>query len=66
MLVVSILLAMSCAAASIPWLARAAGLGPRVKDLASASQAAMSVGMAVQALPGGGGTTITKVSPRWG
>ena len=45
-LIVSILLAMSCAAASIPWLARAIGPGPRVKDPVSASQAAMSAGMA--------------------
>ena len=45
-LVVSILLAVSCAAASIPWLARAIGSGPRVKDPVSASQAAMSAGMA--------------------
>jgi hypothetical protein len=45
-LVVSILLAVSCAAASIPWLARAIGPGPPVKDPVSASQAAMSAGMA--------------------
>ncbi len=45
-LVVSILLAVSCAAASIPWLARAIGPGPRVKGPVSASQAAMSAGMA--------------------
>ena|SRR5438876_7231323 len=45
-LVVSILLAVSCAAASIPWLTRAIGPGPRVKDPVSASQAAMSAGMA--------------------
>jgi hypothetical protein len=45
-LVVSILLAVSCAAASIPWLARAIGSGPRGKDPVSASQAAMSAGMA--------------------
>jgi hypothetical protein len=45
-LVVSILLAVSCAAASIPWLARAIGPGPRVKDPVSASQATMSAGMA--------------------
>ena len=45
-LVVSILLAVSCAAASIPWLARAIGPGPRVKDPLSASQAAMSAAMA--------------------
>ena len=43
---VSILLAVSCAAASIPWLARAIGSGPRVKDPLAASQAAMSAGMA--------------------
>src|SRR5437588_746547 len=34
------------AAACIPWLARAIGPGPRVKDRVSASQAAMSAGMA--------------------
>lgn len=45
-LVISILLAVSCAAASIPWLARAIGPGPRVKDPVSASQAVMSAGMA--------------------
>jgi len=45
-LVVSILLAVSCGAASIPWLARAIGPGPRMKDPVSASQAAMSAGMA--------------------
>jgi hypothetical protein len=45
-LVVSVLLAMSCAVASIPWLARAIGRGLRVKDPVSASQAAMSAGMA--------------------
>jgi hypothetical protein len=44
--VVSILLAVSCAAASIPWLARAVGPGPRVNDPVSASQAVMSAGMA--------------------
>jgi hypothetical protein len=43
---VSILLAVSCAAASIPWLAQGIGPGPRVKDPVSASQAAMSAGMA--------------------
>jgi Domain of unknown function (DUF5134) len=45
-LAVSILLAVSCAAACIPWLARAIGPGPRVKDPVSAGQAAMSAGMA--------------------
>ena len=45
-LVVSILPAVSCAAACIPWLARAIGPGLRVKDPVSASQAAMSAGMA--------------------
>jgi hypothetical protein len=45
-LAVSILLAVSCAAACIPRLARAIGPGPRVKDPVSASQAAMSAGMA--------------------
>ena len=45
-LAVSILLAVSCAAACIPWLARAIGPGRRVKDPVSAGQAAMSAGMA--------------------
>ena len=45
-LVVNILLAVCAAAASIPWLARAIGPGRRVTDPASASQAAMSAGMA--------------------
>jgi Domain of unknown function (DUF5134) len=45
-LVVSILLAVSCAAASITWLVRPVGSGPRLKDPASASQAARSAGMA--------------------
>jgi hypothetical protein len=45
-LVVSVLLAVSCAAASIPWLARAIGPGRRVTDPVSASQATMSAGMA--------------------
>ena len=45
-LAVSILFAVSCAAACIPWLARAIGPGPRVKDRLSAGQAAMSAGMA--------------------
>jgi hypothetical protein len=45
-LAVSILFAVSCAAVCIPWLARAIGLGSRVKDPVSASQAAMSAGMA--------------------
>jgi hypothetical protein len=45
-LAVSILLAVSCAAACIPWLARAIGPGPRVKDPVSAGRAAMSAGMA--------------------
>jgi hypothetical protein len=45
-LAVSILLAVSCAAACIPWLAQAIGPGPRVKDPVSAGQAAMSAGMA--------------------
>jgi hypothetical protein len=44
--VVSILLAVSCAVASIPWLARAVGPGPRVNDPVLASQAVMSAGMA--------------------
>jgi hypothetical protein len=45
-LVVSVLLAACCAAASIPWLARAIGPRPRVKDPVAAGQAAMSAGMA--------------------
>jgi hypothetical protein len=45
-LVISILLAVSCAAASIPWLARALGPGLRLKDAAAAGHAAMSAGMA--------------------
>ena len=43
---VSILLAVSCAAASVPWLTRAIGPRPRVNDPVAASQAAMSAGMA--------------------
>lgn len=35
-----------CAIASIPWLARAVGPGPRLTDPAAAGQAMMSVGMA--------------------
>jgi hypothetical protein len=50
LLAVSIVLAVSCAAASIPWLARAIGPGPRVNDPASASHAAMSAGMAAMLL----------------
>ena len=49
-LAVSIFLAVSCAAACFPWLARAIGPGPRVKDPVSASQAAMSAGMAAMLL----------------
>lgn len=49
-LVVSIFLAVSCAAACFPWLARAIGPGPRIKDPVSASQAAMSAGMAAMLL----------------
>ena len=45
-LAVSILLAVACAAASIPWLARAIGPGRRVKDPVAASQATTSAGMA--------------------
>jgi hypothetical protein len=45
-LAVNILLAVSCTVASSPWLARAIGPGPGVKDPLSASQAAMSAGMA--------------------
>jgi Domain of unknown function (DUF5134) len=49
-LVISILLAVSCAAASIPWLARAIAPGHRVKDPAAVSLAAMSAGMAAMLL----------------
>ena len=49
-LVVSIVLAVLCAAASFPWLARAIGPGRRVKDPVSASQAAVSAGMAAMLL----------------
>ena len=49
-LVISILLAVSCAAASLPWLARAIAPGHRVRDPAAASQAAMSAGMAAMLL----------------
>jgi hypothetical protein len=45
-LVVSVLLAACCAAASIPWLARAIGPGAHVKDPVAVGQAAMSAGMA--------------------
>lgn len=43
---VSILAAGYCAAATIPWLRRAIGPGPRLTDPAAAGQAAMSAGMA--------------------
>ena len=46
MLAVSIVFAVSCAAASFPWLARAIGPGPGVKDRVPAGQAAMSAAMA--------------------
>jgi hypothetical protein len=45
--VISVLLAVYCLTASIPWLARAIGPGPRVKDPVSASQGMMSAAMAV-------------------
>lgn len=45
-LAVSGLVAVCCAAAALPWAARAVGPGPRVTDTAAAGQAAMSVGMA--------------------
>jgi hypothetical protein len=45
-LAVSLPLAVSCAAASVPWLARAIRPGRQVKDPTAASQAAMSAGMA--------------------
>jgi Domain of unknown function (DUF5134) len=45
-LAVSALIAASCAAASIPWLARAIGPGLRVTDPAAAGQGVMSAGMA--------------------
>jgi hypothetical protein len=50
LLAVSIVLAVSCAAASIPWLARAIGPGPRVTGPVSAGHAAMSAGMAAMLL----------------
>lgn len=46
-LAASVLIAVCCAAAAIPWLARAIGPGLRVKDPAAGGQAVMSVGMAV-------------------
>ena len=49
-LVINILLAVSCVAASILWLARAIAPGHRVRDPAAASQAAMSAGMAAMLL----------------
>lgn len=49
-LVISIFLAVSCAAACFPWLARAIGPGSQVKDPVSASQPAMSAGMAAMLL----------------
>ena len=49
-LVISILLAVSCAAASISWLARALGARPWLKDPAAAGHAAMSAGMAAMLL----------------
>jgi Domain of unknown function (DUF5134) len=45
-LAVSVVVAVSCVAASIPWLARVIGTGPRGKDPVAASHAAMSAGMA--------------------
>jgi len=45
-LAVTGLVAAYCAIASIPWLARAVGPGPRVTDPAAAGQAMMSAGMA--------------------
>jgi hypothetical protein len=45
-LAVSAVLTAGCAAASIPWLVRAAGAGPGRRDPAAAGQAAMSAGMA--------------------
>jgi hypothetical protein len=45
-LAVSGAVAACCAAASIPWLARAIGPGPWVKDPAAAGHAAVSAGMA--------------------
>jgi hypothetical protein len=45
-LAVSILAAGYCAAASIPWLVRAVGAGPKATDPAAAGQAAVSAGMA--------------------
>jgi len=45
-LAVTGLIAAYCAVASIPWLARAVGPGPRLTDRAAAGQALMSAGMA--------------------
>jgi hypothetical protein len=46
-LVVSALLAAYFGFAAIPWLVRATGPGPRLRDAAAAGHAAMSAGMAV-------------------
>lgn len=45
-LAVTGVVAVYCTVASIPWLARAVGPGPRVKDPAAAGQAMMTAGMA--------------------
>lgn len=45
-LAVTGVVAACCAVASIPWLARAVGPGPRVRDPAAAGQAMMTVSMA--------------------
>jgi hypothetical protein len=45
-LAISVLLAVSCAAASVPWLTQAITPRRQVKDPIAASQAAMSAGMA--------------------
>jgi len=45
-LAVTGLIAAYCAVASIPWLGRAVGPGPRLTDRAAAGQALMSAGMA--------------------
>jgi len=49
-LAITVLLAVCCAAASIPWLASAIGPGLRLRDPIAASQAAMSAGMAAMLL----------------
>jgi hypothetical protein len=47
---VSTVLAVTCAACCVPWLARAIGPGFRLRDPASVGQAAMGAGMAAMLL----------------